>query len=280
MKPMTFVLFSQMRHSDFMLDFINGVRQILQLEILNQYSMTLLRFLMKFLASLRCAESEEGFHCIIDGVVNFLIGHTSAKGAVRANVCKFIDMLTKSLSEDVEMLDEVHTKLTDCLEMHMHDTVINVRAQAAYALCRFQNPDDKNDKVLCIYEYHLSHDPAVSVRQAILSSIARNAITVPFIIERFSDIDEKVRRSAYLQMSSYPVRHLKLTQRQQFVKLGLNDHSEAVCKVVRDVLLPRWFQSYDKQYLNFLSALKLDDNYEEIQNFATFSKNTLIDQFK
>lgn len=263
-----------------MLDFLNGMRRLLRTEMVNDDPLILLRFFVKFLASLRCLPTEEGFHVIVDGIVFFLVGHTSSRSVVRANVCKFIDMLFKGLSDDVDIGDELHTKLVKCLEMHMQDTVVNVRTQAAYALCRFQDPDDKNDEVLRIYKYHLSHDPAVPVRLAILSSIARNAITVPFIIERLRDIDEKVRRAAYLQMSSYPVRQLKLSQRQQFVKHGMTDHSAAVRKVVKDVLLPQWFQSYGKQYLVFLKALKLDANYEDIKDFTTFSKNALIAQFK
>lgn len=106
-----------------------------------------------------------------------------------------------------------------------------VRVQAVHALQRLQMPDNPNDTIVKIYLFHLNTDPAPTVRQAVISCIGRNFHTIPSIMDRLWDVDEKVRRHTYLQMSSYPVKAYKVVQRLTFLEQGLNDQSEIVTKV-------------------------------------------------
>jgi condensin complex subunit 3 len=99
------------------------------------------------------------------------------------------------------------------------------------ALQRLQNPDDADDPVFKLYIFHLENDPSSKVRQAVISSIGKNRFTIPYIIERLWDSDEKVRRYTYIQMSSYPVKSYQVSQRLQFLEQGLNENSESVIKV-------------------------------------------------
>lgn len=108
--------------------------------------------------------------------------------------------------------------------------------QAVHAMQRLQIPDNPNDSIVKAYQFHLANDPSVIVRQAVITSIGRNFHTIPFILERLWDVDEKVRRHTYLQMSSYPVRAYKVSQRLTFLEQGLNEHSDFVKKVRFNIL--------------------------------------------
>ena len=112
-----------------------------------------------------------------------------------------------------------------------------VREQAIYALQRLQIPEDPNDRIVKLYQFHLSSDPSYQVRKAVVSSIGRNFNTIPSIMERLWDSDERVRRHAYFQMSSYPVKTYKVAQRLTFLEQGLQDHSESVKKVIVALIL-------------------------------------------
>jgi condensin complex subunit 3 len=66
--------------------------------------------------------------------------------------------------------------------------------QAIVALQRLQDPDNSDDPVFKIYIFHMENDPSAKVRQAVVTSIGRNVFTIPYIIERLWDSDDKVRR--------------------------------------------------------------------------------------
>lgn len=112
----------------------------------------------------------------------------------------------------------------------LKDISQNVRVQAVYAMQRLQTPEDPTDPIVKMYQYHLASDPASVVRKAVITSIGRNVHTIPSIIERLWDIDERVRRHVYVQMCSYPVRSYKVSQRLTFLEQGLNDE-DSVKKV-------------------------------------------------
>lgn len=113
----------------------------------------------------------------------------------------------------------------------LQDVSPKVRVQALNAMQRLQSPDDPNDAIVRLYQHHLSSDPSASVRMAVITSIGRNFHTLPSILERLWDCDERVRRHTYVQMCSYPVKSYKVAQRLIFLEQGLNDHSEVVRKV-------------------------------------------------
>lgn len=107
----------------------------------------------------------------------------------------------------------------------------SVRVQAIKALQRLQMPDVPDDPIVKIYTFHLASDPSGPVRQAVLTCLGRNIHTIPVILERLWDIDEKVRRHAYVHMANYPVKTYKVIHRLTFLEQGLNDRSDSVRKV-------------------------------------------------
>lgn len=141
-------------------------------------------------------------------------------------------------------------------------------------------PEVRDDPVVKLFQYHLNNDPSPIVRQAVITAIGRNVHTVPFILERFWDVDDKVRRHAYLHMSSYSVRAYKVAQRLTFLEQGLNDQSAKVRKVVVSVLIPSWLETYNKDYIAFVGALKLDANEQDIDRFRKTAKLALVEIFK
>lgn len=268
-----------MQHEEFTGYFLRGLRMAIKFGDTNRFANSIAQFMITFLASLRC-EDEDEMHPILNDVFQFLLKHTSEINHVRLHMCQFINLLMKGLSTDVVIDENTYDEIIAYLYMGLQDNLASIRLQAIHALCRLQSPQNKDDGVTKKLLYHLKNDSSVPVRQAVLTLIARNAHTLPTIMDRLQDIDDGVRRSVYLQMSSYPVRRLKIQERVTFLESGLNDRSEAVHKVVHSVLLPQWMQSYENQYVSFTKALKMDESYEMVQRFVNVSKQALMAQFK
>lgn len=81
-------------------------------------------------------------------------------------------------------------------------------------------------------------------------------------------------------MSSYSVRSYKVAQRLTFLEQGLNDQSPKVRKVVVSVMIPSWLETYNKDYIAFVGALKLDANEQDIDRFRKTAKLVLVEIFK
>lgn len=189
-------------------------------------------------------------------------------------------MLLNALGLEAALDDNICDDILKYMMNRLRDLSPNVRLQAIVALQRLQCPEDPNDPVVKAYQFHLSSDPSSKVRQSVITSMGRNFNTIPFIIERLWDIDEKVRRHTYLHMSSYPVKAYQVIQRLTFLEQGLNDPSEIVRKVVVNVMLPQWIESYKKDLLALLSALKIDATEAEIDRFRKTAKQLLPEIFK
>lgn len=274
------MLDTQMDHAIFMRFFLKGIRIWMKMEESNSYANVGLGFLAKYLSSLRCDDPDTITHPILRTTFDFLLKNISLITNVRFRICQFVNLLLGSMSSEANIDDDIFDEILRYMNERMKDTSPSVRVQAVYALQRLQIPENPDDHVVRLYSYHLSNDPSVQVRQAILKSIGRNPLTVPIILERLWDVDERVRRTTYLQMSSHPVKNYKVAQRLMLLEQGLNDHSDSVRKIVHSVLLPQWLQSYNKQYLKLISALKLDANPEEIQRFVKITKKALFILFK
>ncbi len=106
-----------------------------------------------------------------------------------------------------------------------------MRVQAIKALQHLQMANDPDDPVVKIYTIHLASDPSGPVRQAVLTCLGRSIHTIPVILERLWDVDDKVRRHTYVHMANYPVKTYKVIHRLTFLEQGLNDHSDAVRRV-------------------------------------------------
>lgn len=199
-----------------------------------------------------------------------------------------------------------------------------VRCRAVTALQRFQDPFDESDPVTRAYLYHMSCDPSSAVRRfrlfkwetsliptdrpdryfcffrAAVLNLAKGSRNLLHVMRRLCDVDESVRKAAFLYVSSISVSLLKVRQRVHILKvgsiflkwfwkniifvliikqIGLSERSLRVRRVVETVLLPRWLAAYQGNILELLAAVRLD-NLQGAKDSATVAKNLLLSLFR
>ncbi|KAL5286601.1 NCAPG family protein [Megaselia abdita] len=269
-------LYEKTDHESFVQTLTHMIKVAMAGEEKNEYSESTLVFCAKYAASY----ATEDTHPVLLYLFNWVLKTISSSPHIRFRLCQFVNMLLNALGLEAALDDNICDDILTYMMNRLRDLSPNVRLQAIVALQRLQCPDDPNDPVVKAYQFHLSSDPSSKVRQSVITSMGRNFNTIPFIIERLWDIDEKVRRHTYLHMSSYPVKAYLVIQRLTFLEQGLNDPAEMVRKVVVNVMLPQWLESYKRDILALLSALKIDATEAEIDRFRKAAKQLLPEVFK
>lgn len=199
----------------------------------------------------------------------------SSNPHIRYRICYFVNLILKELGPNAALDDHQCDDILEAMLDRVKDVSASVRKQAVLAMQRLQNPDNPSDVVVGAYMYHLTSDPSPNVRQCIITCMGRNYITIPHILERLWDVDEKVRRHTYVNMCNYPVRSYKVAQRLTLLEQGLNDTSATVRKTVINFMLKTWIESYQQNYVALIAALKLDSNEEELLRFRRVAKQML-----
>lgn len=69
------------------------------------------------------------------------------------------------------------------------------------------------------------NDPSPAVRRAVVSSIALNKLTIGHILARTRDVNDNVRRNAYLVFSKIKALNLTIKYRVTILERGLQDRS-------------------------------------------------------
>lgn len=269
----------QMEHEKFMTRFLKGLRVWMKFDETNIYANLGLKFCAKYLTSLG-DDAAMDTHPTLVSTFDFLLNTVSLTTTVRFRLCQFVNLLLSFMGSEAALDDIICNNIMKYMLDRLKDLSAAVRVQAVQALQRLQTPDNPNDKIVRSYLFHLANDPSSAVRMAIITAVGRNFHTIPSILDRLWDIDERVRRHTYLQMSSFPVKSYKVEQRVKFLEQGLNDDSDGVRKVVTSVLLPQWLTSYQRKYVALVSALKLDANENEIKRFVKITKQALFVIFK
>jgi condensin complex subunit 3 len=164
-------------------------------------------------------------------------------------------MILDTMGDNATIEDELCNRILQCMMERILDKSPKVRAQAAIALNRLQEPNNKACSVISVYLFHLSRDPSAEVRRVILTKMAKNKVTLNAAIKRTRDVDDSVRKMAYLFISKITVKSLTISQREQLINNGLQDRSEMIKKCVREILIPSWLRYYDKNYINFIKAI-------------------------
>ncbi|KAH8299438.1 hypothetical protein KR044_001461, partial [Drosophila immigrans] len=264
-------LYSKLEHDAFMVTFISMFKTVLEADEHNEYGNTALEFCAKFVTSF---ESEKT-HPILAETFSWLLSTISNSPHIRFRICFFVNKILKHLGPNAALDDTQCDQILHYMLDRLKDMSPSVRKQAVLAMQRLQMPDNPDDEVLCAYRYHLSADPAASVRQCIITCMGRNYLTVPHILQRLWDVDEMVRRHTYVNMCNYPVRSYKVSQRLTVIERGLNDSSESVRKNVIKYMLKAWVESYQQNFIHLTAALKLDSNEEEILRFRRVARQML-----
>ncbi|KAL9918081.1 condensin complex subunit 3-like [Glossina fuscipes fuscipes] len=269
-------VYTRMDHDGFIYTFVKMIKTAMGADETNEYANMTLMFCAKFITSF---EGEETHPVMVD-VFRWLLTTISYNPNIRFRLCQFVNLILNALGQEATLDDPICDSIMEYMVGRCVDVSPNVRVQAILAMQRLQVPDNPDDAVLRIYQYHLCSDPSPRVRQTIITCMGRNYHTIPYILDRLSDIDEKVRRHTYLHMSSYPVRSYKVSQRLTLLEQGLNDRSDCVRKVVTNIMLQQWIESYQKNLVALIEALKLDSTPAEIDRFRKISRQALKDIFK
>ncbi|OXU30311.1 hypothetical protein TSAR_015427 [Trichomalopsis sarcophagae] len=220
-----------------------------------------LQFAAKFAISLQPPQSEneeeyEEMCLLLERLFEFLLAHHEVKEvAVRFRVCYFLNMLLDTMGDNASIDDELCNRILQCMTDRILDKSPKVRAQAAIALHRLQEPNNKECPVIGVYLFHVAKDPSAEVRRVILAKMAKNKKTLDAAIKRTRDVDDSVRKMAYLFISKITVKSLTISQREQLINNGLQDRSDVVKKCVREILIPSWLRYYDQNYINFIKAI-------------------------
>ncbi|XP_065557175.1 condensin complex subunit 3-like isoform X2 [Artemia franciscana] len=199
------------------------------------------------------------------GLLEFLIKHSYAPSqAVRFRVCQMIQKLLNELREDATLAEDLFTKIYDCMLERLRDRVAGIRVQAVFALQRLQEPSNKECPVIRAFVHHLKKDPNADVRRAILMNIASCVITLPHILDRCRDINESVRKQAYILIADkISIKSLSIFQRQKLLNRGLQDRSDSIRKIVGKRLLTAWLNRA-QTVINFLRMLDVDSSQKTI----------------
>ncbi|KAI8114901.1 hypothetical protein FF38_05342 [Lucilia cuprina] len=269
-------LYEKMDHDAFIFTFVKMIKTAMVAEETNEFAHTTLLFCAKFVSSFEGDET----HPLLADICRWLLTTISNNPHIRFRLCQFVNMILNALGSEATLDDIICDNIMEYMVGRLVDVSPSVRVQAILAMQRLQVPDNPDDPVLRSYQYHLCSDPSPRVRQAVITSMGRNYHTIPYILDRLWDIDEKVRRHTYLHMSSYPVRSYKVSQRVTLLEQGLNDRSESVRKVVTNVMLQQWIESYQKDLVALIGALKLDANESEINRYRKIGKQVLREIFK
>lgn len=72
--------------------------------------------------------------------------------------------------------------------------------------------------------FHLN-DPSSAVRRVVVSSIALNKTTIGYVLGRTRDVNDNVRRNAYIVFSKVKVLNLTIKYRTTILDRGLQDRS-------------------------------------------------------
>ncbi|KAH8389689.1 condensin complex subunit 3 [Drosophila serrata] len=264
-------LYTKAGHQAFQTTFINVLKAILEAEEGNENATMALNFCATLVTSFK----SERTHPVLAETIHWLLTTYSSNPHIRYRLCYFVNLILKELGPNAALDDTQCDEILESMLDRVKDVAPSVRKQAVLAMQRLQMPDNPKDPVVVAYQYHLSADPSPSVRQCIITCMGRNYITVPYILQRLWDVDEKVRRHTYVNMCNYPVRSYKVAQRLTLLEQGLNDTSATVRKTVINYMLKAWIESYQQNYISLTAALKLDSNEEELLRFRRVAKQML-----
>ncbi|XP_017891322.1 condensin complex subunit 3 [Ceratina calcarata] len=219
-----------------------------------------LMFIAKFAASLYIVaendESEESMCPFLAKLFDFILtNHHARETGVRFRICHFLNMLLNAMGDQAFIDDNLCDRITNSMMERLLDRSPKVRVQAIFALHRLQDPMDDQCPVIKMYMFHALKDPNAEVRRAAINNMGKNQKTLQVAIKKTRDVDERVRKVAYIFISKITVRSLTIIQRDQLLNDGLKDRSEIVKTTVRNVLLPAWLKHFNGEYISLIKAL-------------------------
>ena len=226
--------------------------------------------------SFNSEEESEQMNPFLVKLFDFLMqSHNAVDQGVRYRVCYFLNMIFASMGDTAYIDDILCDKITTNMMDRLLDKSPKVRAQAILALQRLQDPTDDDCPVIKTFLFHLSKDPSSDVRKTILTCMARTQKTLLVALRRTRDVNEFVRKAAYLFLSKVSVRSLTIKQREELLNDGLKDRSDIVKNCVKKELIYSWLRNYNGDFIALLRALDPGVNIKGMGTAVLTLKNLL-----
>ncbi|KAG1674342.1 Condensin complex subunit 3 [Nymphon striatum] len=227
-----------------------------------------LNFIAKFASSFESV-AEESTHeddtdPFLDWLFRYLLKiHDVDNRTVRFRVCQLINKLLNNMTENAQIDDDLYNVIFDNILERLSDKVPAIRVQAVFAMSRLQDPSNKDCVVINAYLFHLNNDPNTNVRKAVISCIAASSQTMPHILERCRDVQDSVRRAAYMFLSAkVHIKSLTIAQRVQLLHEGLKERSVMVKRVVERNLLKHWLKLCENDVQKLLKCLDVENSID------------------
>lgn len=113
------------------------------------------------------------------------------------------------------------------------------------------------------------------IRAETIKHIAPTAVTLPHILKRLRDVDGNVRTIAFKRCADIGPKPLKIVERQQVLECGLKEQIKHVKNVFVENLLVKWLNAYEQNYIDFLKAIKLDADENDVSTSERVSKDIM-----
>lgn len=221
-------------------------------------------------------EASEQMNPFLVKLFDFLMGsHNAVDQGVRFRVCYFLNMVLTAMGDTAYIDDVLCDKITNNMMDRLLDKSPKVRAQAILALQRLQDPTDDDCPVIKLFLFHLCKDPSSEVRRTILSCMARTQKTLLVALRRTRDVNELVRKAAYLFISKVSVRSLSIKQREELLNDGLRDRNDVVKNCVKKELIYSWLRNYNGDFIALLRALDPGMNIKGMETAVLTLKSLL-----
>lgn len=185
-------------------------------------------------------------------------------------------LLRKTIDSLEEVDENTFAEVLKELRKRSIDKDKCVRSLIMLCLRKLQNinndDDNDDDEAIKILKFHLQYDPDSFVRSVAMKTIGLYSNTIEVIYNATRDIDDVVRRLAYLKIAENScANNFSANDRLQLLINGHTDPSNQINNIIIKKLLPTWISDVNDDIIRFLE-------YFDIRNETDFF-NTLLDDY-
>jgi len=179
---------------------------------------------------------------------------------VRWRFCLFLNHLLNHMTTGTVLSVELCDVATLLLLERLQDKKPEVRTQAAYALHLLQKSDDSKCPIVKKFMFHMTCDPSMEVRAAIVKGIAMYSNVVEEMLSNtLFDVNKNVRKEVYNRFLEYPFLRLSSKQRQTILKSGFEEKNESIKSLVKTEFLNKWLDECNNDFIVFLNNLGVEN---------------------
>lgn len=216
------------------------------------------------------SEEETPAGRFVDYLLRHLLRGIQAKDKnVRYRVVQLLAYIVNYIGEiDEELFKALHWSLN----RRLFDKEANVRIQAVVAISSFQyinlteegeySADNQVNKATQSLLIAIQNDDSAEVRRAALLNLAKNQVTIPFLLERARDVNSINRRLVYSRILKElgDFRDIDFQLRENLLKWGLNDRDDSVQKSAIKMFSSTWLDIVDNDLIELIENLKVVDS--------------------